>query len=163
MLHTYSLFSVNVFHGKIIIPLETYKKILNFVEKNYEAKDVFSCVEGFQYHDNFNGKKELNKLINNHIAIMHQLKITHGWLNVLKNKSYNKPHFHTGNDIKASGVMYFSSNNNNINFVGNEDVFEIRPKLFEYLIFPHNLLHYVLPEDRQEDRICYAFNLESLR
>ena len=59
--------------------------------------------------------------------------------------------------------MYLSSQNNNINFVRDTDVFEIRPKLFDYLVFPFSLLHYVLPEDRQEARICYAFNLETLR
>tara|TARA_Y100001938_G_scaffold26269_1_gene35262 strand:- start:442 stop:936 length:495 start_codon:yes stop_codon:yes gene_type:complete len=163
MIHTYNLFSINVFQGKIIVPVETHKKILNYVEKNYEEKDLVSCVDGFQYHGDFSGKKELNELINNHMATVYQFKIIHGWLNVLKNKSYNKPHFHTGNDIKASGVMYLSSQNNNINFVRDTDVFEIRPKLFDYLVFPFSLLHYVLPEDRQEARICYAFNLETLR
>ena len=81
----------------------------------------------------------------------------------MKNKSYNKPHYHTGHDIRASGVMYLSSQNNNINFARDTEVFEIRPKLFDYLVFPFNLLHYVLPEERQEARICYAFNLESLK
>ena len=133
MLHTYNLFSVNVSHGKIIIPLNTHKKILNFVEKNYQEKDVFSCVDGFQYHGNFDGKKELDKLINSQMSSLYQLKIISGWLNVLKNKSYNKPHFHIANDIKASGVMYLSSENNNINFFRDTDIFEIKPKLFDYL------------------------------
>ena len=163
MLHTYNLFSISVFQGKIIVPLETHKKILNYVEKNYEKKDLYSCVDGFQHHGDFSGKKELNKLINNQMATVYQLKITNGWLNVLKNKSYNKPHYHASDDIKASGVMYLSSQNNNINFFRDTEVFEIRPKLFDYLVFPFNLLHYILPEDRSEYRICYAFNLKSLK
>ena len=117
MLHTYNLFSVSVFQGKIIVPLETHKKILNYVEKNYEEKDFISCVDWFQYNGDFSGKKELNKLINDQMATMYQLKISNAWLNVLKNKSYNKPHYHTGHDIRDSGVMYLSSQNNNINFV----------------------------------------------
>ena len=40
--------------------------------------------------------------------------------------------------------------------------FKIEPKLFDYLLFPHDLIHYVLPEERSQKRICYAFNLKNL-
>tara|TARA_R110000772_G_scaffold198876_1_gene309555 strand:- start:635 stop:1117 length:483 start_codon:yes stop_codon:yes gene_type:complete len=159
MIHTYNLFAVNVFQSKIIVPINTYKKILNFVEEKYEEKDTISCVNGFQYHENFNGKKELDKIINKHIFNIYNLKIIHGWLNVLKNQSYNKPHVHLADYIKMAGVLYLSNENNNINFARDNNIFEIKPKLFDCLIFPNNLLHYVLPEQRAEKRICYAFNL----
>ena len=86
MSNTYNLFSVNVFHGKIIIPVNIHKNILNFVEKNYEEKNTISCVNGFQYHENFNDKKKLNEIINKHVASIYRLSIIHGWLNVLKNR-----------------------------------------------------------------------------
>lgn len=160
MFNTYSLFSVNIFQGKIIVPIDLHKKILNFIEEKYEQKDTISCVNGFQYHEDFNGKKELNEIINKHMFSMYRLKIIHSWLNVLKNESYNKPHFHNGDTIKKAGVLYLSAENNNINFTRGTELFEIKPKMFDYLIFPSDLLHYVLPEQRIEKRICYAFNLD---
>lgn len=158
-MHVYSLFSVNIFQGKIIVPINIHKKILNFLEKNYEKKNTISCINGFQYHQDFNSKKELNKIIDKHMFSTHNLNIKHAWLNVLENQSYNKPHDHIGNGTKMAGVLYLSDKNNNINFIRGNEVFEIKPKMFDYLIFPHDLVHYVLPEQRIEKRICYSFNL----
>ena len=159
MINTYSLFCVNVFQSKIIVPIDIHKKILDFVEKNYKEENNISCVNGFQYHEDFNGKKELNKIINKHMFSIHHLSIIHGWLNVLRDQSYNQPHCHLGDNIKMAGVFYLSNENNNITFTSNGKIFEIKPKLFDYLIFPFDLLHYVLPEQRIKKRICYAFNL----
>ena len=159
--NTYSLFSVNIFQGKIIVPVNLHKKILNLVEEKYEKTEYYrSCVNGFQFHENFDGKKELNEIINKHLLNMYNLKIIHGWLNVLKNQSYNKPHSHIGDTITKAGVLYLSPDNDNIYFTRDSETFEIKPKMFEYLIFPYNLTHYVLPEQRVQKRICYAFNLE---
>ena len=107
MFNVYSLFSVNVFEGKIIVPINIHKKILNIIEEKYEKEGKRdSCVNGFQYHENFDGKKELNEIINKHLLSMHNLKIINGWLNVLENQSYNLPHSHTADDIKMAGVLY---------------------------------------------------------
>ena len=119
-----------------------------------------SLLLAFQYHKNFSGKEELHTILNNYFKNIFQLELQHGWLNVLEKNSYNRPHFHSGTNINFSGVYYLSNNNNNINLTKDGETFEIKPKLFEYLIFPHHLIHYVLPEDRNEKRICYAFNLE---
>ena len=159
MINSYNLFAVRMSHGSLPIPINIHKKILEFVKQNYEEKNNISCVNGFQYHNDFDGKKQLDQFINKYLGNVHHLKMTDGWLNVLDNKSYNKPHCHTGNNITHSGVLYLSNTNNNISFVKEGDIFEIKPKLFDYLIFPFNLFHYVLPEERPEKRICYAFNL----
>ena len=39
---------------------------------------------------------------------------------------------------------------------------EISLIAIDFLIFPYGLVHYVLPEERKEKRICYAFNLKTL-
>jgi hypothetical protein len=160
MFNIHNLFSVTIYQGKILLPINIHKKILNFVEEKYEEKNTISCVNGFQYHKSFNGKKELNKIINKHMFSRYNLKIAHGWLNVLENKSYNKPHSHIGGTTKMAAVLYLSSENNNITFIRDAEYYEMKPKLFDYLVFPPELLHYVLPEERIEKRICYAFNLK---
>jgi hypothetical protein len=160
MINTYDLFITRVSQGKIPIPINIHKRIISFIEKNYTEEDIISCVKGFQLHEDFDGKKELNTILDNYFSTTFHLSIQHGWLNVLGKNSYNKPHSHNGDNISHSGVFYLSSQNNNITLSKNGEVFEIQPKLFDYLIFPHNLLHYVLPENRIEKRICYSFNLQ---
>ena len=62
------------------------------------------------------------------------MKIHHSWLNVLGNNSYNFPHSHLGNDVFHSGVFYLSHENNNLHFAKDSQYFEIKPKLFDFLI-----------------------------
>ena len=160
MINTYNLFTVQVHHGKFPIPIELHKKIISFVEDNISMSDTyFSSVKGYQNHEDFKGKKEIDKLLNQYLNNIHQLNLGHGWLNVLGNDSYNKPHSHMGNNVSHSAILYLSNENNNINFTKDSNVFEIKPKMFDILIFPCDLLHYVLPEKRNEKRISYAMNL----
>ena len=164
MINTYNLFAVPVVHGKFIVPTNIHQKILNFVDKNYStSKKKISCVNGFQTHDNFDGKEELNKELNIYLNNILRLNIVHGWLNVLGKNSHNNPHTHSGSDTGRAGVLYLSSENNNITFTRDGEIFEIKPKLFDYLIFPDDLIHYVLSEERNTRRISYAFNMSILQ
>ena len=164
MINTYNLFAVPVVHGKFVVPIDLHKKIIKYIDKNYNNSDnVFSCVKGFQTHKKFDGKKELNEALNIYLKNNLRLTIANGWLNVLGNNSYNLPHKHLGDDGEFAGVLYLSAENNNITFLKEDNIFELKPKLFDYLIFPHDLIHYVLPEERNEKRICYAFNLSQLK
>ena len=133
MINTYNLFAANVYHCKLPIQITLHKKIISFVENKYKEENNVSCVKGFQFHQDFEGKEELLKDLNIYLNNNFKKKIIHGWLNVLSNASYNKPHSHLGNSISHSGV------------------------------FSNILLHYVLPEERIEKRICFAFNLESVK
>jgi len=163
MINTYNLFAANVYHCKLPIQITLHKKIILFVENKYKEENNVSCVKGFQFHQDFEGKEELLKDLNIYLNNNFKKKIIHGWLNVLSNASYNKPHSHLGDSITHSGVFYLSQENNNIHFCRDNNSFEIKPKIFDLLIFPYNLLHYVLPEERIEKRICFAFNLESVK
>lgn len=159
MLNTYDLFITRVVHGKLPIQIDLHKKIKSFVDNNYLEENKISCVNGFQFHGDFDGKEELDNNLNNYFNNFIGMKIYHRWLNVLGNSSYNFPHSHGGDNVSHSGVFYLSHENNNIHFSKDNEYFEIKPKLFDFLIFPYNLIHYVLPENRPEKRICYAFNL----
>jgi len=160
MINTYSLFPVIVYQGKLPLQPFLHKKIISFVEKNYTEKNMYSIVNGVQIHEDFDGKKELDQLLNKLTLTTLSSSIVNGWLNILGNDSYNHPHIHPSNEPALSGVLYISNTNNNINFTKDGDVFSFQPKIFDYLIFPYNLVHYVLPEKRKEKRISYAFNLK---
>jgi len=161
MINTYNLFAVQMSHCQLPLNIDTHKKIISFIENKYEENNTVSCVKGFQFHGDFDEKKELDFFLNTYFGKNFHLEINYAWLNVLGNDSYNKPHFHPGNNVQYSGVYYLSSENNPITFTKNDEIFEIKPKMFDLLIFPFNLIHYVLPTQRSQKRICYAFNLQN--
>jgi len=139
-----------------------HKKILNFVDTNYEKEKVdkrYSIVNGMQHHEDFDGKDELDIEINKQCLLLTSQKIMNGWLNVIDNKAHNLPHHHQKHTEELSGVFYLTSNNSQINFTQIGEVFELVPQQFDLLIFPACLVHYVFPSESEEKRISYAFNL----
>lgn len=163
MINTYQLFAVTMIHGKFVVPLDLHKKILNFVEEKYIEKErEASCVKGCQIHNDFDGKKELDKELNIFLNNNLRLDIEHAWLNILGKDSYNVPHRHFGDLLDYTGVLYLSVENSPITFVKDDYIHEIKPQLFEYLIFPADLVHYVLPAEKNEKRISYSFNLKKI-
>jgi len=162
MINTYNLFAVPVIHGKLPLQPILHKKILSFVDNNYTESDLRSNRNGFQFHKNFEGKEEMDKAINQMMLQMVNSHISWSWLNVLGSNSYNNPHSHPTLHSDFSGVFYLSNENNNIIFTKDGETFSFQPKIFDFLIFTYSLVHYVLPENRKEKRICYAFNLKRI-
>jgi hypothetical protein len=115
MINTYNLFAAPVVHTKMPISFDIHKKIISFVENNYTEDNLRSIVNGFQFHEDFDGKEELDNNLNIFLK-------------------------------------------NNITFTRDSNIFELKPTLFDLIIFPNELLHYVLPENRSEKRISFAFN-----
>ena len=162
MINVYDLFAVKLVHCKVPIPLDLHKKIISFVENKYKEDNTVSCVKGFQFHKNFNGKEELDNFLIIYLRNNFHLQIIYSWLNVLGSDSRNEPHKHSGEGTMFSAGFYLSNVNNKIVFVKDDKTFEIEPKIFDLLIFPYDLVHYVLPEKRSDKRICYAFNLKQI-
>ena len=50
---SYNLFAVQMTHCKLILDIDTHKKITSFVEDEYKESDKISCVKGFQFHQEF--------------------------------------------------------------------------------------------------------------
>jgi len=165
MINHYDLFAVRVTHVKLPIQYSLLKKITDYVDQNFEAKDgnYRSNVFGYQHHGDFDGKKELHETLDSFFAMNLNCYPDHGWLNALEGKAYNSPHNHIGGTHTAShksAVYYLSENNNNITFVKDNQIQEFKPKLFDLLIFPSDLIHYVLPTENQDRRVSYAVNLK---
>ena len=163
MLNQYNIFSVQLTHLKLPLNIDTHKKIISFIDDEYKEENFLSCKKGFQFHEDFSGKKELNNFLNRNLKNYFCLQTVNEWLNVLGNKSYNRPHAHNGDNVQFSGIYYLSDNNSVITFLRENEIFELEPKLFDLLIFPYNLVHYVLPTERSKKRICYAFNLTTIK
>lgn len=105
-----------------------------------------------------------------------QLNNLYYWLNKNCTGSSNKPHSHGYNYI--SGVYYLKTpensgnlvfldinklNNNNIQFFDNENFFSeffIIPKENDLVLFFSETVHYVEPNNSNEDRISMAFNIK---
>ena len=164
MLKTYHLFTKVLIHTKLPIFTGLHKKILNFVDKNYENEKVdkhCSIINGMQYHKDFDGKDELNMEINRQCLLLTSLKPTRCWLNVIDNKAHNVPHHHQNEPNEMSGVYYLSANNSTITFTQMGEIFELVPQQFDLILFPSDLVHYVFPSESKEKRISYSFNLTS--
>jgi len=162
ILNRYDLFAETVFHLECIVQHDVYSKVLKYVEENFNRSNSVSNVGGFRSQDDFDGKQELIKIIENKSKIIGNYQIETGWLNVLDNQAYNVPHRHTDHGIAATGVLYLSTSDTSINFAKENKVSSFQPKIFDMFIFPYNLIHYVLPGKSEEKRICFAFNLKGI-
>ncbi len=162
MINTYNLFAVPVTETTIVIQTPLLNKITNWCEENKKNTDFISVRNGFQEHGNFDGKEELDDILNTFLRLHFKQEIDHSWLNVLNKNGDNVPHVHLGDKIVSSGVFYLSRNNSAITFMRNEDIFSFYPKLFNLLIFPKKLIHQVSPHLTDELRISYSINMRSI-
>jgi len=163
MINTYHLFAVPVIQTKIVLQTPLLKKITDWCQKNNKKEDFISLRGGFQEHKNFDGKEELDEIINSFLRLHVKEKITYSWLNVLNKNGDNTPHRHTGDNIKSSAVLYLTENNSTISFMRDAQIFSFQPKLFDLIIFPHDLIHQVSPHTTDNLRISYAINTESIK
>ena len=162
MINTYNLFAVPVTETTIVIQTPLLNKITNWCEENKKNTDFISVRNGFQEHGNFDGKEELDDILNTFLRLHFKQEIDHSWLNVLNKNGDNVPHVHLGDKIISSGVFYLSRNNSAITFMRNEDIFSFYPKLFNLLVFPKKLIHQVSPHLTDELRISYSINMRSI-
>jgi hypothetical protein len=163
MINSYQLFSVSVIETKIIIQAPLLKKVINWCEKNNKTENYISIRGGFQEHENFDGKKELDQILNCFLRVHMREEIAHGWLNVLNKNGDNIPHRHSGDIIKNSGVLYLTNNNSAISFIKDSQVYSFYPKLYDFIFFPHDLIHQVSTHTEDKFRISYAINTKNIK
>ena len=123
--------------------------------------------------------KSLNLCKN--LNIKNKIKITSMWFNINKKGNYNQAHAHSG---FISGVFYVKTNPNSGQivfrhpsqlhpyFMKDIEVNEYHPSIAnewffdpadcDLYLFPSYLEHYVLPNNTDEDRISFAFNIDIL-
>ena len=163
----YNLFAIPLYKTKLVLQPFEHKKIIDFCNKN-DGPEKMSIKKGTQYHikdGEFEGSAYLLQEIDNYMKLHFKHKVVHLWLNVAEEGGYNMPHHH-GLVNNMSGVLYLTNENSDIeflcDFLRGDKSFTIQPKLFDFLIFPSYLYHFVHPSTSKEKRISVSFNSEPL-
>ena len=110
------------------------------------------------------GIEVINKLV--YEAIEHEFKVESWWYNINGKGHWNHPHTHPGTDLAL--VLYLTDTDNLLTFINpfsqrklnHVTGFQPKTKKGDILIFPADLLHYVMPNPREEDRISISMNLQ---
>jgi len=159
MINTHNLFAVPVMETTVVIQIPLLNKIKNWCEENKKNGNCLSVRNGFQEHGDFDGKKELDDILNTYLRTHLKLEIQHSWLNILNKNGENGPHHHIGPGTTNAAIFYLSNNNSAVTFIRNSEAYSFYPKLFNLLVFPDELLHQVSPHLTDDLRISYGINL----
>ena len=92
-------------------------------------------------------------------------KVPQWWCNINGKGDWNLPHTHQFVDYAL--VFYLTDSDKLLNFMnphpqspGNLHYNSIDAKKGDILIFPADLLHFVLPNERDTNRVCISMNLQ---
>ena len=185
MKSSYNLFSTPVWHiGGIPQPLrdELYYGAYNYKER-CESVDL-SNQGGYQSpsfnFDEFHPKgiAWINRVL---VDVFDEIKVnaawagkdyyqkidvTTWWYNINGKEHWNMPHTHPGSDLAL--VLYLTQTDNLLSFINpfssrridGLSEFSVNTKKGDILIFPADLVHFVMPNKREEDRISISMNLQ---
>jgi len=160
------LFAIPLFiQNNFIIEKNLHDKIINYGNKLETYDRIISVCNGTQEHKFFDGDIEIKNILNEFIKNNFNTEISYQWLNVITENGFNVPHTH-GNTQTMSGVLYLTKENSKIIFYGGfgrkDNITEIKPELFDLIIFPSYLTHLVAPSFSKSRRISLAFNTKEL-
>ena len=97
------------------------------------------------------------------VGDMFKFKVGSWWYNINGKDHWNAPHKHAGFDLAL--VLYVTDSDNLLTLLSpfnrkSEDAYSPLTKKGDILIFPSDLLHMVMPNPREEDRISISMNLQ---
>jgi len=170
MKSSYDLFSTPVWHIEGIsqeLVDELYQGAYRF-KKKYPSNQM-SNQGGYQtpplewkdFHPH--GKEYIDKVVGD---IFNEIKVIKWWYNINGKGSWNLPHSHPGSDLAL--VLYLTDTDNLLTFINPfcqrklSEVSGYSPKTQkgDILLFPADLLHFVQPNPKEEDRISISMNLQ---
>ena len=115
---------------------------------------------------------EGKEYINNVVGDIFKFKVESWWYNINGQGHWNTPHTHP--DVNLALVLYVTDSDGLLTFMNPhpmrllDDQFygglgshgEIKANKGDIVIFPSDLVHYVKPNPRKEDRISISMNLQ---
>jgi len=109
------------------------------------------------------GIKYIEKLVAD-IFVDYNVDVTGWWYNINPHGAWNVPHSHGGADYAL--VWYLTDSdgllrlmNPHSSRIGNQDG-SFNAKKGDVLIFPADIVHYVMPNTKETDRVCISMNLK---
>ena len=94
-----------------------------------------------------------------------KFKVESWWYNINGQGHWNSPHIHAGSDFAL--VLYLTDSYKLLHLMSpfpqrriNGDHIKVNANKGDIIIFPSDLVHYVLPNPREEDRISISMNLQ---
>ena len=139
------------------------------VKDNYESV-LYSNYRGYQspgfnwedFHPD--GMEVVKDIVSK--AIEHDFNIINWWYNINGKEAWNLPHSHPGSDLAL--VLYLTETDNLLHLINpfsqrrlNEaSTYIPSPKKGDILIFPSDIQHFVMPNQKEEDRISISMNLQ---
>ena len=115
---------------------------------------------------------EGKEYINNVVGDMFKFKVESWWYNINGQGHWNTPHTHP--EVNLALVLYVTDSDGLLTFMnphpmrllddhfygGSGDRVSINANKGDIVIFPSDLVHYVKPNPRKEDRISISMNLQ---
>ena len=110
------------------------------------------------------GIKIINKIIDNNIKM--EYEILSWWYNINGKGDWNTPHTHPDCDMAL--VLYLTDSDGLLRLITpflqrrfkSSGYVGINANKGDILIFPSDLVHYVIPNQKEEDRISISMNLQ---
>jgi len=110
------------------------------------------------------GIKYIEKLVAD-IFVDYNVDVTGWWYNINPQGAWNLPHSHGGVDYAL--VWYLTDSdgllrlvNPHSNRIDNIEDGSFNAKKGDILIFPADIIHYVMPNTKETDRVCISMNLK---
>mgnify|MGYP001303134457 CR=1 FL=1 len=105
--------------------------------------------------------------INKVVGDIFKFKVESWWYNINGKGHWNHPHSHPGSNFAL--VLYVTDSDGLLRLMNPQQMrldvdynayISINAKKGDMLIFPSDLLHYVMPNQKEEDRISISMNLQ---
>ena len=107
------------------------------------------------------GIEYINKILGD---IFEDFRVQSWWYNINSKGDSNNPHIHPASDYAL--VWYLTNNeeklvliNPNQRLLCKDQTASPYASKGDILIFPADIMHYVLPNDKEDDRICISMNI----
>ena len=152
---------------------ELYEKALT-LKKFHKVKDdeYTRSNEGGYQTEQFDwstfhpeGIEYINKKVSEEFN--HPFKIIGWWYNINPKGSWNRAHNHPGSDFAvvwyltdSHRCLYFMSPFFQTNKLRGGEPINPNSKKGDILIFPGDIIHYVMPNPTETDRVCISMNLQ---
>ena len=112
------------------------------------------------------GREYVDKIVNDVLQKYAPIKVTSWWYNISGKGDWNTPHTHPRSDYAL--VFYVTDRDGLLRFMNPHQMRMSAPdahgslyaKKGDIILFPSDLIHYVMPNPREEDRISISMNLQ---